>query len=574
MSFLWVLFLVFEHRVGESMMQPVVFLLDAHHSAIREISEPSHAISLLQNSVSRLHARMPTHGRQDLFSDSECVPLKNKNTMYSLEVNVGTPKQTFELLPDTGSKDVLIPSCDCMSAGLCGDYHEDVCFDHNASSSFTKVDLSTKLVNGRLIDPWAPTVSWGVQKSGTGELYLKKEYGTATLSLSQGTDIASVGGASAKLEQGILLMQERKLAADFKGNPDTFQGLLGLGVPVLNSSEPLFMRQAGVSRYSLCFNAAFWQGVKTPGVLRMNVPALVKPLGTVLGFHWAVELQGVSVGDSTSALWAKHSNEPWKASKVTSSSSFISSSSASSSSEYDASDVILCNPSKKKPEYKAPCLAVPDSGSTAIFAPMNDLYTLFAAICATWTRCGKMSALNPTFTKVFVFFKLLADCSLWLNEFSDVDKEIPPITWHLGGASGEKQHVQLPASTWIGKAPVDQFKWLYGLFYGKEYPFPMPAGVQDTCLPVFAPSSPGKHVEKGYGPIWILGSPLFVGKTVSFDIKARPPAVSIDDIPCNLCDSDSKLSDDSGSSASSGPSVAKPLRNLDGPWFESSVHVL
>merc|ERR1719223_240853 len=129
-----------------------------------------------------------------------------------------------------------------------------------------------------------------------------------------------------------------------------FEGILGLGIPsgaavseVAGFEPPEFLPEAGVSRFSICFNDG------PSGALRLGTPKPLKRLGSVGEMHWGLGLSGISIG-------------------------------------VEKARVKLCSPDDMQSGQSTPCGAIPDSGTTAIMAPEQSLETLFESICEAWDR--------------------------------------------------------------------------------------------------------------------------------------------------------------------------------------------
>merc|ERR1719408_519784 len=82
-----------------------------------------------------------------------------------------------------------------------------------------------------------------------------------------------------------------------------------------------FMSEAGVKRFSMCFNDG------GGGVLRVDQPPMKTMLSAIGKAHWAVEFQGISVGEASSPS-------------------------------------LICTRDSMKKGQKTPCAAIPDSGTT------------------------------------------------------------------------------------------------------------------------------------------------------------------------------------------------------------------
>jgi hypothetical protein len=125
------------------------------------------------------------------------VPLANfRNTQYTGVVAIGTPPQMFEVIFDTGSSNLWVPSALCESAGCLAHAR----FDARASSTYAS--------NGS---------SFGIR------------YGTGEVSGEIGADAVGVGSLSVPAQAFGLVAAER--GSPFRDG--AFSGILGLGYPSL-----------------------------------------------------------------------------------------------------------------------------------------------------------------------------------------------------------------------------------------------------------------------------------------------------------------------------------------------------
>lgn len=111
---------------------------------------------------------------------------------------------------------------------------------------------------------------------------------------------------------------------------------------------------------------------------------------------------------------------------------------------------------------------LPDSGTTLLLGPLNQLETLFAAACSQWSACTGSDAV----AFVNAIEALGGDCS----------SDAPDISFNLGGES-----VTVTASSYV-------MKW------------------EGMCYPAF------DYFD--YDNLWILGLPLFYDNEIAFDVTA------------------------------------------------------
>jgi len=464
-----------------------------------------------------------------------CTPLDNRGTYFSLEVGVGSPPQKFDVVADTGSDAVIIPSCICQTAGRCD--KKDKCFSGtNHSSTF-------------LIQTEVPMVSM--------------EFGSGTITSALATDVVSVGSVNGTMQDGLLLMVDRQL--DIRG---AFEGILGLGqlqqeyrggqksdsedqadwdkpsssasgeqgslvkkavkkVKHVKAGEarpeggfeiPGFLRTANVDRFSICFNDG-----NQPGVLRLNSPDMQRKVPSVGTMHWGMDFAGMSVGSSKLPA-------------------------------------LFCDGTDREN-----CGAIPDSGTTLMMGPEDQLRVLFAGICDQWPRCKKAHEKGPFKgrPKEEVFQRVLLKCESWLDDEKGQGlDELPSIYLHLPSPTG-KQHIELSPWSWIFEAvssEVGDNMRLLGNVGLSEF------GEENNsssygCTPAFGASqlSSGSAEE-----VWIIGTPLFYDYVVNYDLSAQPPSMAFSSEPCGNCERKTVLLAEKGGARYNVAARKRP-RRMGGP---------
>lgn len=215
---------------------------------------------------SLMQVRLEEHSRRDAKGYA-CAPLQSSSgAAFTVQAGIGTPPQMFNVIADSGSNNLVIPSCLCNTAGNCN--KENACMIAKESSTLHFYDPAH---NGS---------------------YLIKDlmYGSGPIETVVVTDMAHIGPVKTEMSNQLLLMTDERL--NFGGE---FEGIVGLGVPEASSgpATQTFMQMAGISQYSLCFND------EGDGVFRMGtVPSslVVKNIGTD---HWGGDFRGMSVGDES-----------------------------------------------------------------------------------------------------------------------------------------------------------------------------------------------------------------------------------------------------------------------------------
>jgi len=494
---------------------------------------------------------------------ASCAKLTNAGTHFTVKVAVGTPSQEFDVVADTGSNSLIIPSCLCQTQGHCP--KTDHCFTGTHKSSSFKLYQTEKKETENLV------ISFG---SG-------KILGVVAM------DQVKVGPKGAFMQDGFLLMLDRAL--DLSG---PFEGILGLGVPrategdlggdeqgnknknkddngevaslvggknsmdtvvqdlisqILQAQQntvggaaivPVvpgqhlrggvievdiarspqvprsaaraqpalkhptvksYLEQANVKRFSMCFG-------KDEGALRLNVPADTEALDAVGQSHWGLSLEGVSLGSGTK-LKGKMS---------------------------------FCNRTEMDEDQETPCGVIPDSGTTLIMAPSKSLNVLFENLCDSWDRCKSnhtalldaaeaahqaavakynidpfdVKSMVKTGTKAQVLQFLLNDCASWAGD-SGLE-ELPDINFHVAGKSGKAATLTLKPKEWV-LALED------------------PESKETMCSPAF---SVMEYPTQLNGDVWILGTPLFYAYNVIYDVESSPPSMgftSTKEDACTAC---------------------------------------
>jgi len=420
-----------------------------------------------------------------------CAPLTNRGTYFTVRTCVGTPPQCFDTVADTGSDNVVVPSCVCDDLRDSGCERDEACFrGTNKSDTFS-----------------IP------QKPGVVTL----TFGSGSIQTAIASDIVQVAGVEVNLTDGLLLILSR---AQLQVEGD-FQGILGLGLPkrkgvdfeanaagalLTSKSNPyadgtataiicllfpqlcaaaaipypaagtepadswknkLFMDVAGVHRFSICF-----QDGEKPGALRLKVPEFAKPIPQIGELHWGMSFHGISIGSETR-------------------------------------EVLFCKPQEMASGMKSPCGAIPDSGTTLLTGPTDQVRLLKEGLCQSWQRCNQSQG-GPSAHK---FDELLANCSDWLPEAGLTG--LPSIFLHIPSAGAGNDSFELTPWAWLTQFTVKN---------------------KTSCMSGFGTMD---YDTAENGQVWILGTPLFYEYTVGFDLHSRQ--VSLERGRCNPCVPDAAL---------------------------------
>eukprot|EP00930_Biecheleria_cincta_P002376 TRINITY_DN103382_c0_g1_i1.p1 TRINITY_DN103382_c0_g1~~TRINITY_DN103382_c0_g1_i1.p1 ORF type:complete len:519 (+),score=56.83 TRINITY_DN103382_c0_g1_i1:109-1665(+) len=439
-----------------------------------------------------------------------CAPLKNQGTYFTVEVCVGTPGQCFDVVADTGSDSVIVPSCVCDKTPGSGCAEDDKCFRGTNKSSTFKPKAHMPMVS--------------------------ITFGSGTIDAALATDVVEVAGIKKNMEDGVLLMVSRA-ALKIKGD---FQGILGLGVPKTaaattllqqtpviipspsgsthvspifrdivcemfpeicgegrrSPSDPwehvpmsphrrprdessvhaskLFLQEAKVDRFSMCFRDS-----NNSGALRVNLPSFKKTIANVGTLHWGIDFQGLSIGPH---------------------------------GETAPAETLFCGPETMRKGMDTPCGIIPDSGTTLIMGPEEQVLLLEQSLCSKWPRCNQRAQGTPSSD---LFRLLLMNCSDWLSEGVGLH-EIPSVFFHVKDADGTKSSFELTSWAWVTE------NTLVGAGEHRK-----------VCTSAFGPM---QYVTEKNGPIWIFGTPLFYEYNVGYDLGSKQ--ISLEQGKCEPCDTE------------------------------------
>jgi len=484
---------------------------DVHHCP-----EPA-STSLLQADlsskttvVSRLALREHARGANSQKLEESCSEMKNQGSYFTVQFDVGTPPQSFDVVADTGSDSPIITSCICADKGWCKN-DTGRCFKGTQDSTHTGSN------------------TFLLKKTGDDNpAVVDITFGSGTITAVVASDRAAVGSTSTTLEESLLLMVDRR-KLDIEG---VFEGILGLGLPrkrdstsqdqMMGLTEEGFLETAEVKRFSMCFNDG-----SRPGALRLNIPALADPLGSMGTVHWGLGMEGIRIGNAATTT------------------------------------PIVCGHSSGDKGSVSPCGAIPDSGTTLILGPEEQVQTVLETICDQWPRCvdavdaasdseraqrdwiprlvpDALTTLATHTPKHEVLRQLLYDCANWINTSdssgnSGVD-ELPTLHFDLMGKGDGERH-QLNMTGWAYLTEMKAPKYGHHTKYlGGLIPVDIPEKTDQTqtvCAHAFGVQD---YTTAENGPVWILGSPLFYENIVSYDMDSDPPSMAISQGDCNACE--------------------------------------
>lgn len=582
-------------------------------------------------------------------SHAACTDLVNHGTHFTVEIEVGTPGQKFDVVADTGSDAIIVPSCVCVKAGYCN--AKSRCFQGtNRSSTFAIKDgpqgpptvrmmfgsgpvqavvasdtvrvgkLKTKMEDGILLmtdqllnikGPFEGILGLGLPSADAKKGLIKKENDSATAApppaatMPKESAIGSnvVAEYETSIDSNIFPWPggtTGSQGADDEDHENGFNAVItspSQSLPTMNlapgslfgvsqrgpphapsrkteSHEPTkkhkteshaakvsndtgivvkgFMEEAGIDSFSMCFNDG------SNGVLRLGIPKAKNAHGSVGQVHWGLDFRGISVGSVTA-------------------------------------EVKFCSPENVTKGQKTPCGAIPDSGTTAFMAPKEHLISLYESICDEWDRCHKnytamvkaakdaraaaIKAFNSDpfhirpVSKAVIFQQMVLDCEHWLSKDKGLE-ELPPIHFHIAGANGTKQSLDLSGWSYVIETQEKEYKYIYKTVPGLGK---LPVGrnftgvTKKVCSPAF---SPMEYSTEQNGPVWILGTPVFYEYQVGYDLKAKPPSISFTDAPCGTCgEPKASLMSQDATTHSDRSRVARSPRRVHGPLRVPNIDV-
>merc|ERR1719487_751663 len=172
-------------------------------------------------------------------------------------------------------------------------------------------------------------------------------------------------------------------------------------------TSKLFMEESKTNRFSLCFNDG-----GQPGAMRLNVPELQNPIPNIGTTHWGTGVFGISVGNN-----------------------YVADLQATTTFATKLRD--SCDVNNMKPHQNTPCGAIPDSGTTLLMGPEDQIVDVFGALCEKWERCSTAIGQGGDLENMDApnaFSQLLYDCDSWIYD-SSID-EVPSVFFTVGTQEG------------------------------------------------------------------------------------------------------------------------------------------
>jgi len=528
-----------------------------------------------------------------------CTDLVNQGTHFSIDVNVGTPPQTFSVIADTGSNTLIVPSCSCQAKGRCP--KSDRCFQGtNRSSSFRMM----------------------LEKSGA-PVSMVLSYGSGQVQGVVAQESVQVGSIKTFMDDGLVLMTDRALTgAAEKGS---FEGILGLGIPIdfgpapeqqqedeNQTEEPKekdpvpralqdlvdrivsgqlngtmgkatsMLNEGGddVAPTNETNQEAFREAMQssgrgvtvkgrapdetrayaTPGAGAPAMSERPQPKGFLeqanisrfsmcfnSGGNGVLRLGTRETDNSHGGIGKAHWGLDFRGFSV--------------GKNNTVADALFCSPENMSENQVSPCGAVPDSGTTMMVGPPDHVEALMETICDQWDRCSKnytallraeeraaeaitkIYGVNPFnmggMTKADVVQFLLLDCESWIDHGAGLS-ELPDLHLHIVGSNDTEQTLTLTSSAYVMETPASKVEALQlnSFLSGKSRALNASGAGNRTgkvCSPAFNTADFNTDTN---GPLWIIGTPLFYEFVVGYDAGADPPSMSFSsqkDTPCGSC---------------------------------------
>jgi len=516
-----------------------------------------------------------------------CASLANKGSHFTVDIEAGTPGQSFSVVADTGSDSVIIPSCICKERGACGE--QDRCFRGTGKSStfllrgFNATELKTKQPQRLPI--------------------VQMVFGSGAVQAVISTDIVQVGNLKAKMQDGLLLMVDHQLRMP----GSAFEGILGLGQPKneteIQQKQKQMEEDMAAKRKVLSKQMATPLGSKKqpaqvkssgldPATAMEAIKRMLRGIGGGSGggvedalgafaFDHPQELEALGMSMPLQPIAApqqlpipapdKQSEEAEErpAKQIYRTKSFLQAAGITRFSMCfndrgkqgalnlgipKAKDALtsigtvhwgldfqgitigekkvpvkVCSPESKKEGQISACGAIPDSGTTLFMGPQEHIQELFAGLCDEWKRCRSTVSNGLQHKKAEMFSLLLSECGNWMTEQGGLD-ELPTLRFQLAGGNGKKKTISLDGAAYVIETMEEQMKIVQKNIMGMPLKVPQKTGKKSkVCAPAFGTMDIN---TKDHGPVWIFGSPIFYEYTVGYDLDKSKPAISFSQEPC------------------------------------------
>eukprot|EP00434_Breviolum_minutum_P032704 symbB.v1.2.028921.t1/scaffold3113.1/size63308/2 len=453
-----------------------------------------------------------------------CAALSNQELFSSVKVSIGDPAQTFDLVADTGSDTCIVKDCSCTQCPA----EWGSCFNGRELSKSFK--LPTSEVNDE-------------HKGAAAPASLVMSFGSGDISAQVASDQVQLGAVKAYMENGLLLMVDHQI--NLKGH---FEGILGLGRPQVkgtgdwsdSSSQvqvPSFLERAGVQRFSMCFNH------NADGVLALRTPPQTNFLSSSGKVHWSLNFHGVSVGEQE--LTAGFCGDS-KCSVIPDSGTTLF---AGPQEHIESLYESLCqrwarckqtHEKLQKGVHKLSKQGEEIQGASEKKLGLTEIdpeevTNLISSVVAGSEEktkrigegtFGKARSLSDVSEDVglsdsegkfelplsLTLQLLLEHCEMWIENV-DINQEMPDLSFHVSGANGQKQKLNISPHSYVLAKGMDvevpSIQNVFGFNFNTKR-----IEHKKVCTMAFTATDYSTVVD---GQIWIMGTPLFYEYTAHYD---------------------------------------------------------
>eukprot|EP00930_Biecheleria_cincta_P013352 TRINITY_DN1194_c0_g1_i1.p1 TRINITY_DN1194_c0_g1~~TRINITY_DN1194_c0_g1_i1.p1 ORF type:complete len:548 (-),score=90.09 TRINITY_DN1194_c0_g1_i1:114-1649(-) len=446
-----------------------------------------------------------------------CSPLQNHGSFSTVQVKVGIPPTTLDLVADTGSDDMIVQSCLCKMSGACPPKF-GTCYSSKGESASVDNSMTVML-----------------------------SFGSGDILAAMGSDYVQVGLETVYANKSLLLMVKQKL--DMTSD---FEGILGLGRPEVvptKESIPGFLELANDPRFSVCFNYG------SDGVLSLSTPKQDRAMGSVGQMHWGLDFRGISVGDAAQPVQfcsladkkpgmetacgiipdsgttlilgsGKHINllfndlcQRWDLCRATH---------AALVEELEA----LGNNSRVRIGERENNGTVETSLLRRTKDDLRDGLISFRAAMQSNTSETNSDLDMHQLERSYTFQKILQGCASWLPKDADIDEVLPSLFFHMAGADGvTTETLEMKPSSWVIETTAQVAHIATAKILGA--PVKVVAITEESvCQAAFGAN---EYPTTLNGQVWIMGTPLFYEYKVHFDREPKPPTIAFAREPCGSC---------------------------------------
>eukprot|EP00933_Yihiella_yeosuensis_P060455 TRINITY_DN63219_c0_g1_i1.p1 TRINITY_DN63219_c0_g1~~TRINITY_DN63219_c0_g1_i1.p1 ORF type:complete len:632 (-),score=131.19 TRINITY_DN63219_c0_g1_i1:97-1992(-) len=551
-----------------------------------EASLPGQGKALLQAHVKQAMADVIVKSQEQdegeeapAAGEETCSVLKNKVAYSAVEVKVGTPPQKFDVVADTGSNNVILQSCVCQDTGSCQEAKGE-CFRGTGKSSTFYVQGKTEK---HPMGPPEVMIKFG---SGTvGAVVASDAVGVGNLKpvMMKNSLLLMVTQALHMRHtiEGILGLG----LPPAKNGPKLYSKL---------SHQPKgFLQAAGVSRFSMCFNRGA-DGVMDLNTKKQKDPIATngdwhwslgfhgisvgskdnKPpmchrstMNKMLGERTPCSLivdsgttlmtgprSGIaSLFNELCARWprcvkakAAAKKKLEKMLKAIKKIKNAVSDASQKRAQVNSAETRLSESESESEDVDSEIEDFVDRFTNSYVSQTSE-DEFFSSIqraherpdelneeSANETRPRSMAASLPpsvaSFQGFVVFQALLQDCHSWMGKGNDVNKEVPPLYFNVGGNDGKRRVLEMKGNSYISTTT----RQVYEVSKKKLLGF-IPKLVKKevkVCIPAF--NVLNYHTKKA-GDVWIFGGPAFYDWQVHYDGSAKPPTIAFSNSPCGKC---------------------------------------